>query len=375
KVTLKPGSKVEPDWPFADFIDKKTGYSLAEDPSDTRDVLAALITAPQNQRFAQVMANRLWARLMGRGIVDPVQDWEKGRVSHPELLAWLGREFTRQGYSMKNLARLILNSHAYQRATDSKLDETSPLFTSPAPRRLLAEQIVDSLFHATGKPFHTEEVSLDIDGRRSRTNSITLGHPERAWMLTSTSNERDRASLNLPRIQAVCNVLEAFGWRGARQDSNSERETSPSVIQPAVLSNGTVGIWLTRLSEDHGLTELALREHESAEAFLDTLFLKLLTRKPSSEERDLYLGYLQPGFAERIATRKLPSEPKKERRPERYVSWYNHLDAEAEKIRLQQIADARKGDPPTQRLEEDWRRRLEDVVWALLSSPEWIYTK
>ena len=114
-----------------------------------------------------------------------------------------------------------------------RLKETSPLFVSPAPRRLDAEQIVDSLFAATGKPFRTEEVSLDIDGRRDMNSSISLGQPRRCWMLTCTCNERDRPSLALPRIQAVADVLGAFGWRGARQDPVSgarhraERACSP----------------------------------------------------------------------------------------------------------------------------------------------------
>ncbi|HCN77051.1 MAG TPA: hypothetical protein DIT13_07645, partial [Verrucomicrobiales bacterium] len=62
------------------------------------------------------------------GIVQPVEDWEKGKPTHPELLAWLAREFVRGGYSLKNLSRLILNSHAYQRATDSALSGPSPVF-------------------------------------------------------------------------------------------------------------------------------------------------------------------------------------------------------------------------------------------------------
>lgn len=166
QVTLKPGSKVQPKWRFTKFGDEASGAALAEHPEDTREQLAAIITGPQNERFAQVMANRLWARLMGRGIVEPVEDWEKGKPTHPELLQWLGREFVRNGYDAKKLVRLIMTSHAYQRATDDTLRTASPLFASPAPRRLEAEQIVDSLFAATGKPFNLEEVSLDIDGRR-----------------------------------------------------------------------------------------------------------------------------------------------------------------------------------------------------------------
>lgn len=373
KVTLPPGSKVTPAWPFEKFVKEDIGLALAEDPKNTRDVLAALITAPENERFAQVMANRIWKQFMGRGIVEPVEDWEKNEPTHPELLKWLGRELIRQNYSTKGLARVILNSNAYQRATDSRLRETSPLFNAPAPRRLDAETIVDSLFAATGKPFRTEEVSLDIDGRRDLRNSISLGKPTRSWMLTSTSNERDRPSLALPRIQAVCDVLEAFGWKGARQDSTNVRETAPNALQPAIISNGTMGIWLTRLSDDHGLTEFALKD-QTAGQFLDNLFLRLLTRKPNEEERSRYLEYLKPGFETRVKTTEIPVVAKTERRPERYVSWTNHLDPEANVLRQHQIEAARAGDPPTDRLDSDWRQRMEDVLWAVLNSPEWVYT-
>ena len=309
---------------------------------------------------------------MGRGIVEPVEDWEKGKPSHPELLTWLAREFVRGGYDMKNLARLILNSQAYQRATDPVLRGTSPLFTSPAPRRLAAEQIVDSLFTATGKAFKTEEVSLDIDNQRDMKNAISLGHPHRSWMLTSTSNERDRPSLALPRIQAVADVLSAFGWRGSRQDPISKRDTDPNVLQPAILSNGTVGVWLTRLSDDHGVTQLALRK-QSLDSMIDQLFLKLLTRKPSAEEKQLYTQHLAAGFDTRIVDQVFSPQPTTRLR-EKYVSWSNHLDPEATLVRQEQEAAARRGDAPTEKLNAAWRGRLEDVLWAILNAPEWAFT-
>ncbi len=370
-VTLKVGSKVKPKWSLTEFCDE-SAVKLAEFPEDTRDQLAALITAPQNERFAQVMANRLWARYMGRGIVDPVADWEKGKPSHPELLKWLAREFVRGGYDMKHLSRIILNSHAYQRATDSELKETSPVFASPAPRRLMAEQIVDSLFAATGKPFHTEEVCLDIDNTRDLKNSINLGRPRRSWMLTSTSNERDRPSLSLPRIQAVCDVLSAFGWRGARQDATSVRDQSSNVLQPAILGNGTVGVWLTRLSDDHGVTRLALQKQSVAE-LVDRLYLKLLTRLPTKDEKEMYVRHLSAGYAERVISQPVPKSSAPRVR-EKYVSWSNHLDAEATTVRMAQETAARRGDTPTQRLAADWRKRLEDILWAMLNSPEWAFS-
>ena len=371
EVTLPPGSAVKPDWPFQEFCDEATAAALAERPDDSRDRLAALITAPQNERFAQVMVNRIWERLMGRGLVATIGDWEKSEPTHPELLRWLAREFVRSGYQQKPIARLILTSHAYQRAVDHTLVTTSPLFISPATRRLTAEQVVDSLFAATGKPFTLEEASLDVDGARNQANSITLGKPRRAWMLTSTSNERDRPSLMLPRIQAVVDVLEAFGWRSSRQDAINTRENTPNILQSALLANGVMASWLTRLSDDHGLTQL-VTENQSLDTLIDRLFLRLLTRHPSAEERASYRAMLAPGYDKRLVPPSVtaPSEPKPRVRTP-YVSWYNHLDIEANVLRLQEAEAAARGDPPTERLDADWRTRFEDVVWAMINAPEW----
>lgn len=374
EVSLKPGAEIQPAWPFSRYCDEKIADRLAQHPNSSRDRLAALITAPQNERFAQVMVNRIWARLMGRGLVANVADWEKGGPSHPDLLRWLGHQFVASGYDVKSTSRLILNSHAYQRATDPKLVETSPLFIAPAPRRLTAEQIVDSVFHATGTPFDLEEVSLDIDSVREIKNALTLGKPRRAWMLASTSNERDRPSLSLPRITAVASVMKTFGWRGARQDPRSQRDTEPNILQPAIFANGVMSVWLTRLSEHHGMTKLAL-EDQSVEQLVDRMFLRLLTRNPSAEEKARYVHYLSEGYDTRVIPESERIKPKpRKNEPERYVSWSNHVDGPANTLAQQKEAAARRGDPPTNALNNDWRRRMEDLLWAILNAPEWIYT-
>ncbi|MEZ5943910.1 MAG: DUF1553 domain-containing protein [Planctomycetaceae bacterium] len=374
QVSLQPGVEVQPAWPFERYCEGAIADELAEHPESARDRLATLITAPQNERFAQVMVNRIWQRLMGRGLVENVSDWEKSAPSHPELLRWLGHEFVASGYDVKAITRLILNSHAYQRATDPLLTETSPLFVSPAPRRLTAEQIVDSAFLATGTPFDLEEVSLDVDSVRTTNVAITLGKPLRCWMLASTSNERDRPSLSLPRITAVASVLKAYGWRGARQDPRSIRETEPNMLQPAIFANGAMSTWLTRLSDRHGMTMLAL-EDQPVEKLIDRVFLRLLTRLPSNEERQMYIALLQDGYDTRVIpeAERIQPEPTK-REPVRYLSWSNHVDGPANALAVQREAEVRRGDPPTNALNDDWRIRMEDFIWAVLNAPESIYT-
>ena len=373
EVTLAPGATVQPHWPFPEFATESAADELARDPHDPRDRLAALLTAPANERFAQVMVNRLWSRLMGRGLVDQAGDFERSRVTHPELLRWLARELVRRDYDGDAVRRLILNSQAYQRAVDPSRRVQPELYAVRAPRRLQAEQVVDGLFAATGKPFRTEEASLDIDGIRESDNSISLGQPRRAWMLTSTSNERDRPALALPRIQAVCDVLAAFGWRASRPDPLTDREAAANSLQPAILANGVMGTWLTGLSEDHGVTALCL-EAQSPEALTEALFLRLLTRRPTATELKTYADRLRPGFAERavIAT-PMVAGPPPVRRPAYYVSWSNHLDKDATLVRQRQAEEARQGDPATTRLQPAWRQRAEDTLWALVNAPEFLH--
>ncbi len=142
----------------------------------------------------------MWQRYLGQDLVEPVDDWENAKPSHLELLEWLERELITHDDDLKHFVRLIFNSRAYQaRVVESLRDSNSGRgATGLHSRRLTAEQLVDSLFLAAGKPFHCEDMNIDVDGGRKQEVSINLGPPRRAWQLTSMSNERDRPSLSLP---------------------------------------------------------------------------------------------------------------------------------------------------------------------------------
>lgn len=370
KVTLAPGTTVQPVWPFPQFVEAKAAEPLAENPQSSRDRLAATITAPQNERFAQVMVNRIWHRLMNRGLVTQPNDWEKSEITHPQLLQWLAREFVRSGYSVNAVCQLIFESHAYQRQSSPLLKEPEALYVAPAPRTMSAEQVVDSLFSAAGKPFRVEELCFDLDGV---SNQRTMGQATRAWMLTSTSNERDRPSLTLPRVQAVLTVLESFGWRGARQSPVTVRESAPNVLQPAVLANGTMSAWVTRLSEEHEMVPLAL-EVQSPEELVKRVYLRLLTREPDAKELEEGVALLRPGFEERAQTTPPVASTGKRKRP-LYVTWSNHLDGPANALASDIESAARRGDPATTRLQPIWREAMEDFLWMMINKPEAIHIR
>jgi mono/diheme cytochrome c family protein len=372
EITLKPGEEIAPQWPFEDLAPTKVDDAMLRDPGDARERLAATITAPQNERFAQVIVNRLWKQLIGHGFVDPVDDWEASQPSHPGLLTMLGEELVANSYDFKHIARLIMNSEAYQRKARALKPGATPDFSAPIPRRMSAEQVVDSLFSAVGKKLDSEELTFDMDGTQVEKAMISLGYPRRAWEFTSLSNERDRPSLAIPKAQVIVDVLENFGWRSSRQEPKSVRETDPNVRQPAILANGALGRWVTTLSDDSGITALALREDLTMDELVEQVFLRLLTRKPTADERVAVAELLSEGFADRV----IPEA----QRPDavklaslKHVSWSNHLSAEANSIKIEMEKRAREGMPPTVALQSGWRERLEDVLWATLNSPEFVF--
>jgi hypothetical protein len=306
---------------------------------------------------------------MGRGIVEPVDDWETAEPSHPELLDWLARELVLHDYDLKHIARLIVNSRAYQRVATADV-EAAKHFAAPLRRRMSAEQVFDSLLAAAGKEPHVEELTFDVDGSMQETAAIHLGLPRRAWQFTSLSNERDRPSLSLPHAQTAMDVLEAFGWRASRQDPLSVREQEPNVLAPAILANGIIGKRAAQLSEDSVFVAMAL-EAKSPEEFVTRVTRQILSREPTAAEKQLFIELVSEGFE----TRKTgsPAGPRPGWPKRDGVSWSNHLSSESNALRTARQKEVEKGDPPTTLLTADWRERAEDLVWALVNSPEFVW--
>ena len=372
RVSLKPNEKVNPMWPFDHFSDSPLPGSLIRNPDDPRETLAVHMTSPANERFAKAMVNWTWKRYFGKALIEPPTDWENADISHPNLLAFLAQELVGHDYDIKHICRLILNSHTYQREV---LDEGDPqaarMFVGQSRRRMTAEQIVDSLHVATNRQIDSEELNMDQDGRRPIRQFINLGKPQRAWEFTSLSNERDRPSLTLPHAQVYVDVLEAYGWNGSRQNPIHDRDHETNVLQPAALANGIMSQRLTRLSDVHPLTKWVMDTREVDE-LVDMLFLKTLSRPPDTQEKKTYTALLREGYSNRII-------PESERAPAQepprypYVTWSNHLRSEANEVKDTIARDIEAGEPPTRFLETNWRKNLEDGLWALINSPEMIF--
>jgi cytochrome c553 len=377
-VTLKPDEPVAPEWPFPEATGVSDGEGidrLVEDPKDLRERFTALVTAPDNLRFSRVLANRIWKRLMGAGLVEPAQDWEGRDASHPALLEWLAAELVSNGYDTDHLVRLIVTSRAYQLEPSAEdLAALAPgqrFFNAPGRRRLTAEQVLDSLHASTGKTIDSEELTFVYDGRHPLGRRQTLGIPRRGWMFASLNNERDRPSLALPHAQASVDVMEAFGWNGSRQMPVFARETEPNVLQPGILANGTLMQVLSRASWRSELADLAV-EAKSPSALLDTLYLRFLSRLPRWEERDAFLPEIAKGFEGRLVPESRQTVPVLPP-PLPLATWLNHVSPEANTIQLEVEKRVQQGPPPDPRLEDGWREVYEDIVWTLANIREFAW--
>ncbi|MCA9078138.1 MAG: DUF1549 domain-containing protein [Planctomycetaceae bacterium] len=138
----------------------------AEQPERLRQ-LAELMTHPDNGRLSRTIVNRLWQRMMGRGIVHPVDAMQTEPWS-ADLLDYLAVHLQEHDYDLKQTLTLIANSHAYQSQTVAIEDAstTGPfIFEGPLAKRMTAEQFLDALWQTTGTWPDPDGNAFEIDGR------------------------------------------------------------------------------------------------------------------------------------------------------------------------------------------------------------------
>jgi hypothetical protein len=117
-----------------------------------RAELGKLIADPNNEALGKAFVNRMWAHFLGRGFVNPVDDFgSHNPPSHPELLDHLSQQFKDSGYKVKELCRWIMSSHAYQLSSIQLKPGTKEesLFSQMQLKPMTPEQLFDSLLTAT----------------------------------------------------------------------------------------------------------------------------------------------------------------------------------------------------------------------------------
>lgn len=140
--------------------------------------LAEIITDSRDGRLARTIVNRIWAKFLGRGLVEPVDEMDNLPWDQ-DLLDWLATDLADHGYDLKRTMELILTSRAYQYPAVNlkELDQDHYIFAGPAVRRLSAEQFLDALSSVTG--IWHDAPAADIDFSLGKDLGPATGPPGR----------------------------------------------------------------------------------------------------------------------------------------------------------------------------------------------------
>ncbi len=246
----KEPTPIAPRFPFLDEIATAEGTP--------RERLAAWVTDPRNKHFAQASVNRVWALMLGRALVEPVDDLQSVEEL-PEPLVLLAEDFSSHGYDLRRLIRTIAATDVCQLESiaegDDEAVDDKPTWASFPLTRLRPEQVAGSIYQA---------------------GSVTTLGPERFWLARLTS------------YNARNDFVRRYGDTG-EDEFDSRGGTIP---QRLLLMNGD--LVTERIKDDlfnasNQIAELA-RDDRTA---VDVAYLAVLTRRPTPEEAEHFEGRLQ----------------------------------------------------------------------------------
>ena len=243
----------------------------------------------QDVQFSRALVNYLWKEFFGIGLVEPVNQFDPARLdpdnpppepwtlqpSHPRLLNDMAQEFMANGYDLKALMRQLVNSEAYQLSSRYEGEwkmEWEPLFARKFVRRLWAEELHDALV---------------------QTSRVWTSYPVNGLgFLTWAMQFPEPANMPGPRYPAA-SFLDSF-QRGDRDEN--ERRSDTSAVQALNLMNHSFVVTRAMAfgrAPSETLAQLALNQPD--DQAVDTLFLTILSRHPSGEERAAAVASLQSG--------------------------------------------------------------------------------
>ena len=284
-----------------------------------REAVAEWLTAPENPRFALVIANRMWERAFGRALVGPVSDFSDGMIakaSQPEVLKFVTREMQRVDYDLREFMRILYNTRAYQSlATNEEPDWADAYyFQGPVLRRMRAEQAWDSMMvlangaeidDKTGADGSMYKKILNIDFNTAsneevwehyeawqrnygnRVATAVVSNETGDWTPSYVTDSQLRAS-ELQQPAPAASMLDTFGQSDRR--ITDEHNYDGSVPQVFALMNGTVTRQLTGSSSK---VVDDLEDLDGPDDKVRGVFFTMLNRFPSDDELKLGMDIIE----------------------------------------------------------------------------------
>jgi hypothetical protein len=231
--------------------------------TDRRELLAAWLTAKENPFFARSMANRLWSYFLGKGIIDPVDDIRTSNPpSNPALLDALTAEFLKSDFDLKHMMRVITRSRVYQQSIASnRWNEEDHNFSHAEPRRLTAEQLLDSVSAATGSPQKFEGLPVGFRAAQLPDSQVAAG-----------------------------GFLDLFGRPARQSPCECERSSQVSLGQALNLVNGPT-IADSIIAPEGRITRL-VKQNLPDRQLVEELYLATICRRPRPAEMNTAIRHL-----------------------------------------------------------------------------------
>ncbi len=306
KLLLPHDYQYDDDEPLAAVAPKVLWGEAPTATGDGRRQFAGWVTSRDNRQFARTIANRMWRRAMGVGLVEPVDDFkEDNPASYPELLEHLTDEMLRLDFDLREFLRLLVSTAAYQRRAVLH-DPTSAApfrFTGPVLRRMTAEQLWDSILTLVARnewAFQRPESAafaklVDVDLAATDTTYADVERTYRKFADTyGISAYRKRMQTDygykgqvlvraseLPAPLPLGHFLRQFG-QSDREVIEGGR-TVATVPQILAMFNGPI---THSMLERGSVIYDEVLSHPAQDA-VDVVFMSLLTRRPSAEDRAL----------------------------------------------------------------------------------------
>lgn len=229
---------------------------------DGRLEFARWATDSSNPYFARAAVNRIWAQLMGRGLIDPVDDIRATNpASHPELLDSLADRFCESGFRFKEIIRLICTSNAYGRTSHPTAGNESDIvyYSHFITRGLEAEVIANAIADTTGI-------------------AITYGDPSLSDAIRLTDNHLDSET------------LETLGRCDRAEACETPIQSEGSLANVLHFLNGS--LLNERLDSDEGLLAKWLHSISNDQELIRVIYNQTLSRPPNAMEDRFWNGQL-----------------------------------------------------------------------------------
>lgn len=215
--------------------------------------LAEVMTSEKNGRLSRTIVNRLWARLLGRGLVEPIDDMEQ-RAWNRDLLDWLAEDLVAHQYDLKRTLEVICTSLAYQLpAVEGPKEKEEFVFRGPLTRRLTAEQFSDAL-SSLGGGWNRLPSSLEFDfGATGLAGGLKM--PQWIWTSEPVALGPQRASARAARTTLAEAVKTLTAAQKKADDAAGQPgpalEEARKFVEQATATVNTAQWYLTDATQGH----------------------------------------------------------------------------------------------------------------------------